>query len=104
MNELSITRDKRFIAAAGMSCLSFFSSCFQSQLFIIIGNTNIHLYDVENTRSDAIYSFEGHRTNVISVGFEKNHRWMYSGSEDGLICIWDIRYKALNFHFISKFL
>lgn len=35
--------------------------------------------------------YEGHQGNVTCVGFQKDGRWMYSGSEDGTIKIWDLR-------------
>lgn len=36
-------------------------------------------------------SFEGHTGNVVAVGFQKEGQWMYTGSEDGTIKIWDMR-------------
>jgi len=36
-------------------------------------------------------SYEGHTGNVTAIGFQKEGRWMYSGSEDNTIKIWDLR-------------
>ena len=30
-----------------------------------------------------IISYDGHTSNVTSVGFQKDGKWMYTGSEDG---------------------
>ena len=38
-----------------------------------------------------ITSFDGHTNNVTAVGFERDGRWMFSGSEDGTVKIWDLR-------------
>jgi len=36
-------------------------------------------------------SYEGHVGNVTAVGFQKDCKWLYSGSEDGTVKIWDMR-------------
>ena len=36
-------------------------------------------------------SYDGHSGNVNAVGFEREGRWMYSGSDDGTVKIWDLR-------------
>ena len=38
-----------------------------------------------------VTSFDGLTCTVIAVGFQKEGRWMYTGSEDGTIKIWDMR-------------
>ncbi len=37
-------------------------------------------------------SFDGHTTNVTSLGFQREGKWMYTGSEDGTVKIWDLRF------------
>ena len=73
MNCLEITSDKQYIAAAG--------------------NPRVRLYEVNSQSSQHVTQFEGHTSNVTSLGFQKDRRWMYTGSEDGSIKIWDWRYK-----------
>jgi G protein beta subunit-like protein len=36
-------------------------------------------------------SFEGHTGNVTAIGFERDSKWFFSGSEDGTVKLWDIR-------------
>ena len=38
-----------------------------------------------------VASFDGHTNNVTAVGFQRDGRWMYTGSEDGTVRIWDPR-------------
>lgn len=72
VNTLVITPDKRYIAAGG--------------------NPQIKLFEVNSSNPNSITSFEGHTGNITSIGFQKECRWMFSGSEDGTIKIWDLRF------------
>lgn len=36
-------------------------------------------------------SYDSHTNNVMAVGFQCDGKWMYSGSEDGTVKIWDLR-------------
>jgi hypothetical protein len=38
---------------------------------------------VNSNNPQPIISYDGHTSNVTSVGFQKDGKWMYSGSEDG---------------------
>lgn len=71
VNCLQITPDKQFIAAAG--------------------NPHIRLFEINNSNPGPVTSYDGHTTNVTAVGFQKDGKWMYTGSEDGTIKIWDLR-------------
>jgi G protein beta subunit-like protein len=71
VNQLAITPDKSFLAVAG--------------------NPHIRLYDINSHTLNPLLSFDGHTGNVTSVGFQKDRKWLYSGSEDGTVKIWDIR-------------
>jgi G protein beta subunit-like protein len=55
------------------------------------GNPLIRLYDANSAGSEAKQTFEGHTSNVKSVGMDSNARFLFSGSEDGSIKIWDPR-------------
>nr|GMD00172.1 protein LST8 homolog [Ipomoea batatas] len=71
VNRLEITPDKHFLAAAG--------------------NPHIRLFDINSDRPQPIQSFDSHTNNVMAVGFQCDGNWMYSGSEDGTVKIWDLR-------------
>jgi len=36
-------------------------------------------------------TFEGHTGNVTALGFYKDSKLMFSGSEDGTVKLWDLR-------------
>ncbi|EXC04355.1 Protein LST8-like protein [Morus notabilis] len=40
---------------------------------------------------DSEISYDLHTNNVMAVGFQCDGKWMYSGSEDGTVKIWDTR-------------
>jgi G protein beta subunit-like protein len=71
INELEISPNKQWIAAAG--------------------NPQIRLYDVNASDTKPTRTFEGHSNNVTAIGFHKEGKWLYSGSEDGSLKIWDLR-------------
>ncbi|KAH0687994.1 hypothetical protein KY290_017222 [Solanum tuberosum] len=71
VNRLEITPDKRFLAAAG--------------------NPHIRLFDINSNSPQPLRSFDSHTNNVMAVGFQCDGNWMYSGSEDGTVKIWDLR-------------
>ena len=71
VNTLQIAADKSLLAAGG--------------------NPNIRLYEVNSNNAQPIVTYDGHTSNVTSLGFEKNGTWMYSSSEDGSVKIWDLR-------------
>ena len=71
VNKLEITPDKKFIAAAG--------------------NPYVRLFEVHTSNPQAVTTYEGHTSNVTSVGFQRDGAWMYTSSEDGTVKIWDVR-------------
>ncbi|KAL2923669.1 Target of rapamycin complex subunit LST8-1, partial [Bienertia sinuspersici] len=71
VNRIEITPNKRYLAAAG--------------------NPQIHLFDVDSSNPQPVTSYNSHTNNVTAVGFPIDGNWMYSGSEDGTIKIWDLR-------------
>lgn len=77
VHRIEISPDKQFIAAAG--------------------NPMIHVYEVlsdngnDNIHQKPVLTLEGHESNVTSIGFQKDGRFLYSGSEDGTVKVWDLR-------------
>ena len=66
INAISISRDKKLCAVAS--------------------NPHIRLYDTNN--STPLHLLEGHKGNVISVGFQRDSKWLFSGgAEDKTIKI-----------------
>jgi G protein beta subunit-like protein len=71
INRLQITPDKQYLATAG--------------------NPHIRFFEINTNNSSAVTSFDGHKTNVTALGFQREGKWMYTASEDHTIKIWDVR-------------
>ncbi|CDY13786.1 BnaA09g42880D [Brassica napus] len=56
-------------------------------------NPYIRLFDI-NSHHGHVRTFVGHTSNVMAVGFHADGNSMYSGSEDGTVRIWDLRYNS----------
>ncbi|RVX09675.1 Target of rapamycin complex subunit wat1 [Vitis vinifera] len=82
VNRLEITPDKRQLAAAG--------------------NPHIRLFDVNSSTTQPARSFDSHTNNVMAVGFQCDGKWMYSGSEDGTVKIWDMRARECQREYESR--
>ncbi|KAH0865867.1 hypothetical protein HID58_083078 [Brassica napus] len=80
VNKLEISPDKRHLAAA----------C----------NPYIRLFDI-NFHHGHVRTFVAHTSNVTAVGFHADGNSMYSGSEDGTVRIWDLRYNQFFFQLKS---
>uniref|UniRef100_A0A915HG60 Target of rapamycin complex subunit lst8 n=1 Tax=Romanomermis culicivorax TaxID=13658 RepID=A0A915HG60_ROMCU len=78
VNALAISPDRHLIAAAGYQ--------------------HIRIYDAQqgSTNAQPIVNYEGFSKNVTSIGFNKDMRWMYTGSEDFSARIWDLRTRTLD--------
>jgi len=74
INRLAITPNKQFLAAAG--------------------NPDIKMFELGNNNPQPVTTFKGHKGNVVALGFQKESRWMYSGSDDGTVKVWDVRNPA----------
>eukprot|EP00271_Cylindrocystis_brebissonii_P004921 TRINITY_DN1685_c0_g1_i1.p1 TRINITY_DN1685_c0_g1~~TRINITY_DN1685_c0_g1_i1.p1 ORF type:complete len:317 (+),score=48.22 TRINITY_DN1685_c0_g1_i1:223-1173(+) len=71
VNRLEITPDKQYLAAAG--------------------NPHVRLFEVNSNTAQPVTSYDGHTNNVTAVGFQCDGKWMFTGSEDGTVKIWDLR-------------
>eukprot|EP00965_Chrysotila_dentata_P077348 2554026-Pleurochrysis_carterae.AAC.1 len=71
VNQLQITSDRNFIAAAG--------------------NPSLRLYDIGSGQQSPIRTYDGHTNNVTAVGFQRESKWMFTASEDGTLKLWDLR-------------
>ena len=87
-------------AAAGLSYKTFSHAEKQVNCLCISGdkahlaaggNPLIRWYDVNAPGGDPLLAFEGHSGNVRAVGASRSGRFLFSGSEDGSIKIWDPR-------------
>lgn len=70
VNRLSISPDKRYLAAAI--------------------HKKVNIYDIGSSASTPVVTFEGHTANVTSLCFHSGGKWLVTGSEDGTIRIWDL--------------
>jgi G protein beta subunit-like protein len=66
------------------------------QLLAACGYQHIKMFDVQGTNANPVVNYEGVQKNVMSVGFQEEARWMYTGGEDGTAKIWDLRMRNLN--------
>lgn len=98
VNRLSISPDKRYLAAAG--------------------NGTVKLYDIATSAAGSgganvgpvralvhpslrilltwlliqLVTLTGHTANVTSLAWHAEAKWLVSGSEDGTVKIWDVRF------------
>lgn len=74
VNDLKITPDRKYLAAAG----------FQ----------HIRLYDLVSMQNNPDINLEGFSKNAASIGFfQRESRFLYSGGEDCITRVWDLRSK-----------
>lgn len=60
--------------------------------FTFLGYQHIRMYDLNSNNPNPVINYDGVSKNITSVGFHEDGRWMYTGGEDCLARIWDLRY------------
>ncbi|XP_039205660.1 target of rapamycin complex subunit LST8 isoform X2 [Crotalus tigris] len=75
VNALEITPDRTMVAAAGYQ--------------------HIRMYDLNSNNPNPVINYDGVSKNITSVGFHEDGRWMYTGGEDCMARIWDLRSRNL---------
>lgn len=75
VNALEITPDRQLLAAASYQ--------------------HIRMYDINSNNPNPVVNYEGVSKNVTSVGFQETGRWMYTGGEDCMARVWDLRSRNL---------
>jgi G protein beta subunit-like protein len=46
---------------------------------------HMRLFEVNTNNNNPVTSFDGHKNNVTAAGFQKDGKWMFTGSEDGTV-------------------
>ena len=45
----------------------------------------MRLFEIASQNPNPVVAYDGHTTNVTDTGFQKDSKWMFTGSEDGTI-------------------
>jgi len=61
------------------------------QRLVVSGNPHVRFFEVESSNNAHVTSLESHTANVTDLGFHREGKWLFTGSEDKTIKIWDIR-------------
>lgn len=64
----------------------------QSLNDLVSGYQHIRMYDLNSNNPNPVINYDGVSKNITSVGFHEDGRWMYTGGEDCMARIWDLRY------------
>lgn len=59
----------------------------------VAGNPEVRVYDVAGKSTSELAALDGHRGNVTALGYESAGQWLFTGSEDASMRIWDTRDK-----------
>lgn len=97
MNALEITPDRSMIAAAGEPPGPWGHRAGPGTLLtpcpvLAAGYQHIRMYDLNSNNPNPVINYDGVSKNITSVGFHEDGRWMYTGGEDCMARIWDLRW------------
>lgn len=59
---------------------------------VAAGYQHIRMYDLNSNNPNPVINYDGVSKNITSVGFHEDGRWMYTGGEDCMARIWDLRW------------
>lgn len=90
MNKLEILPDKQYLAAAGNPHVRLFEINTNNPNPVRERDFPLQHRALFSPASQ-VTSFDGHTGNVTALGFHRDGKWMYTGSEDKTIKIWDLR-------------
>ena len=62
----------------------------------------IRLFEVNSSNPQPVLSYDGHAGNVTALGFQRDGKWMFSGSEDGTLRLWDLRAPGCQREYASR--
>lgn len=100
VNRLSISPDKRFLAAAANTHIRLYDCSIASPASIAAanaaaagagGNAGGTGSGSVGAPAQPIATLEGHTGNVTGIAWHCDMQWLVSGGEDGLLKIWDLR-------------
>jgi len=55
------------------------------------GNPQAKLFRIDDDNPNPVLTLDGHTSNITSIGFQQEMKWVYTCSEDRTIKIWDLR-------------
>uniref|UniRef100_A0A8C5WS60 Target of rapamycin complex subunit lst8 n=1 Tax=Laticauda laticaudata TaxID=8630 RepID=A0A8C5WS60_LATLA len=67
------------------------------------GYQHIRMYDLNSNNPNPVINYDGVSKNITSVGFHEDGRWMYTGGEDCMARIWDLRWVSRNLQWPAHF-
>lgn len=76
-----------------VNCMAVSPDCTQ---LAVAGWEKVRLYDTTNPATKSMNAFQVHEKNVTTLGFQQEGMWMFTGGEDGMAKIWDIRANQLS--------
>jgi target of rapamycin complex subunit LST8 len=103
VNKLEITPDKQFLAAGGNPHIRLYEIAASVPAPPGVGGVgppgggggggvgSAGTSGVGTENQQPVLTLEGHTSSVTSLGFQRDGRYLYSGSEDGTIKLWDLR-------------